>query len=133
MKNPMFMFRLIFLTAAVLCFAEGPLFAAPALVTTPEWGDPFTMTVEPRNTPEALGTRTRDGYLVFPSRSGEGVIFIEPRGDRIPVPLWTPKGVVPDIVTGPAGEEVPLLQIHGGHPELAPLEGQNDGKRNYLK
>ena len=105
--------RAILPALSVLMLWAAPLFAAPVLITEPDYIDSFTVVAEPPRTPKALGTVTRDGYPVFPTPWG-GVVYIEQHGERIPGPLYLPGFGVPQVVTGPAGGEIPTVEARGG-------------------
>ncbi|MDR3230886.1 MAG: hypothetical protein LBT65_05560 [Synergistaceae bacterium] len=108
------------LALTVFLLSATSLHAEPALITEPDYSDPFTVVAEPRGNPNTLGTRTRDGYPVFPTRWG-GVTCIEQRGERIPVPLCLPGFSVPVVTAGPPGQEIPNIDVHD-HP--APVKSR---------
>ena len=95
------------IAAIFLFLAAAPLYAAPAvpevvpgLIAQPDYNDSFTLFVQPRRNPLALGTLTRDGYPVMPTAYG-GVYYIVQQGSVIPVPLVTPGFAVPEITGTP--------------------------------
>ena len=98
MKSIAVMF--VFLAAVPLYAAPAVPEVVPGLIAQPDFNDSFTLFIQPRRNPLALGTLTRDGYPVMPTAYG-GVYYIVQQGSVIPVPLVIPGFAVPEITGTP--------------------------------
>lgn len=113
--------RMAILAFAGLLAYAAPLWAAPVLITEPDYVDSFTIFAKPRRNPGSPGMVTSGGYPVF-STSGGGIAYIEQRGESLPVPLRLPGFGVSVVVTEPYGNEVPGVESREGRIGLTGKE-----------